>query len=470
MVYDKIFKTKYLAITTLLMVLFSCSKDYPENISMPDKQVVLQSLKIVNAGANGSTVVEGTVDENTKTVSFPRIDTLTDLSSIKFEAEMSPGAELDQETYDFNFEPGDTWKTIVVKVINGTRFREYLVTIRLLVPVYGADFSKPQVYDYTNNELGNPVYPSFHGLLVRGTGFDGNSVLVVSRDTDGPHVLKVSDLKENKVSPIPLNLTGVDGGIYDYDCGAVVNGHIYVANLAIGSNLKVYHWSDPAAAPETIADIDAAGLGAGGRHGDNMSVNLDENGNGFMYFGDNAVTAILRLKVTNFTTVSDPKVLPTQTGLTSFMSYNQVGESENYLLTGYEAPIMVANSSGGVVYTLDASAVPLRGSDARVVYFNNERYLIMTTSARRGSDAVALKVYDITKGENVVEALKIFEESEKKELYSYSLLGPTNSAPSSQAGWYVTKDAEGKDQSLLLYAASTDAGFVLVEFPKKELD
>jgi hypothetical protein len=32
------------------------------------------------------------------------------------------------------------------------------------------------------------------------------------------------------------------------------------------------------------------------------------------------------------------------------------------------------------------------------------------------------------------------------------------------------KDNEGKDSSLLLYAASNDAGFAIIEVPKKVLD
>lgn len=475
MIYNKLFKLRHLVALMALMVLFSCSEDYPENIVSPNK-VVLKSIKIVNAGANGDVVIEGTVDENTKTVTFPRIDTATDFSAIKFEAEMSSGAKLDQEMYDLGLAEGDTKKTMVIKVLNGTRFREYLVTIRLLVPVYGADFSKAQVYDNTNNELGNPIYPTFVSNLTRGSGFDGENVLIIARagwHTPNVHLLKYSDLKNNTIAPIPLNITGVTGGTYLVDCGAIINGHIYVASLSGGqvSPLKIYHWTDPGAAPDVIADINIASIpGAGSRHGDNLSVNIDENGNGYMYFGDNAVTEILRLKVTNFTTISDPKVLPTQTGVTAFMTYNQVGHTDKYLLTGYEAPIMVVDNSGVVSYTLDANAVPIRGTDARVVYFNGERYLIMTTAARRGSDAVVLYVYDITKGDDIAEALDIFAASEKKPLYKYSLLGPTNSAPSTQTGWYVKKDAEGKDESLVLYAASNNAGFVLIEFPKKVLE
>ena len=95
----------------------------------------------------------------------------------------------------------------------------------------------------------------------------------------------------------------------------------------------------------------------------------------------------------------------------------------------------------------------------------------MTTAARGGSDPVVLYVYDITKGDNLVDAMKIFDaKAEKPEIYKYSLQGPANAAPSTQTGWFVIKNAEGKDDKLTLFSASADAGFVIIEFPKKTLD
>jgi hypothetical protein len=321
--------------------------------------------------------------------------------------------------------------------------------------------------------LGNPIYPTFVSLLTRGSGFDGEHILIVTRATGGSHLLKVSDLKQGSISPIALNLTGVTGGTFPVNVGAQVKGHTYIASLSGGqtSPFKIYHWTDPGAAPVVIADLNIANIpGAGVRHGDNMSVNLDGNGNGFMYFGDNAVTKILRLKVTNYTTVTDPTVLTNASGSTFVMSFNQVGNTTDYIFTGYDAPIRVANESATVSYSLGNTAVPIRGSDARVITFNQERYLILTTAARSGSDPVVLYVYDITKGDNTVDALKLFDiKTDKSPVFQYSLQGAANSAPSTQTNWYITKDGSGKDEKLTLYAASADAGFVIIDFPKKTL-
>src|SRR5699024_6332596 len=95
----------------LLLFFIACEKEYPKNIDSPD-EVVLKSIKLLNAGADGNTVLEGTVDENKKTVNFPRLDTLTDFSNLKFEAEMSSGAQLDKDSYSVEFEEGEASKTI----------------------------------------------------------------------------------------------------------------------------------------------------------------------------------------------------------------------------------------------------------------------------------------------------------------------------------------------------------------------
>lgn len=464
-------KYGFMVAAMMLVLVTSCKKDFPSNVESND-EVVLKSIKIINAGENGNVVVEGEINEDLKTVTFPRLDTATDFSNIKFEAEMSNGAKLDKESYEWVFAEGEQAKSQVIKVVNNKRFREYMVTLRLLIPVWGADFGKAQVYDNTGNALGNPLYPTFVSLLTRGSGFDGEHVLIVTRAAGGSHLLKVSDLRENKIAPIYLNLTGVTGGTFPVNVGAQVKGHTYIANLSgnsAASPLKLYHWTDPTAAPELIANYGPV-VGAGARHGDNMSVNLDDNGNGFIYFGDNAVTKILRLKVTNYTTVSDPTVLNHTTLSTFLMSMNRVGNTGDYIFTGYEAPIRVANESATVSYTLPSSAVPVRGSDARVINFNQERYLIMTTAARSGSDPVVLYVYDITKGDNVVDALKLFEARiDKSPVFQYSLQGAANTAPSTQTNYHITKDALGKDEKLTLYAASADAGFVIIDFPKKTL-
>src|SRR5690606_951801 len=467
-------KWNFLWVLLGMMVLNSCSEDFPENIES-SKMTVLKSIKILNAGADGSTVVEGVIDENKKTVSFPRVDPETDVSAIQFEAEASEGASLETDTYSFPFAEGDAEKTITIKLVNEPRFREYMVTLRLRVPIFGADFSKPNVIDHTNNEQGSPAYPAFTGMTTRGSGFDGEHVLVVARNDMQPHLLSVDDLRNKEIKRIPLNMTGVSGGTYAFNMGAQVNGHTYIANLSGGtaaSPLNIYHWGDPSAAPERIANLDLSTIsGSGGRHGDNMSVNLDDNGNGYIFFGDNAGGKGLRLKVTGYTTISAPAAFAIDSAGHAWTTWTQVGNTGNYLFSAHSLRSRVVNAGDTKSYTMGSTVIPIRSSDPRVIDFNGKRYLMATTAARAAGEPVVLSVYDISNGSDIVEALNIFEQQpEHDPVYQYSLLGPDNQAPSTQTAYSVVKDEDGNDKTLVLYTASTDAGFVIVEIPRMELD
>lgn len=476
-----IFKNTVMAMTAIVMLFITaCQKKYPGNVDSPD-EVVLQSIRITNAGANGNTVLEGVIDENKKTISFPYADTLTDFNNVKLEATMSNGASLENAALQFDFKDGadyfadsKTSLTKVIKVVNNKHFREYFLTLRTKVPPFGADFEKPQIYDYTSNPFGNPLYPSFSGAATRGSGFDGEHVLVVTRAAGGSHLLKVSDLRNNVISPITLNQTGVSGGTFPVNVGAQINGHTYIANLSgnsAASPLKIYYWTDPAAPPQLLwsAVIPDGGV----RLGDNMSANLDANGNGYFYFGDNAATRVARLKVTNYIQISDPVAFTAAAGQSYMMGFNRVVNTPDYIYSGYLGPVRVANESAAVSYSLSNTAVPERGTDAHVINFNRERYLVMTTAARSGAEAAILYVYDITKGNTTTEALEEFNgkpAADRAPIYEYPLFGTAGPNCFLQTRWHITKDADGRDQKLTLYSAYTDAGFVIIDFPIKTLD
>ena len=470
----KYIKSKIGILATIfgLLSLASCKDDFDVAPDSTGNGTVLNSIKIINAGANGNVVMEGVVDEDAKTVSFARIDTLTNFSNLKFEAEVSNGAKLDKEVYPVTFEQGQSEKIVVVKVTNSPRYREYLVRLRLKVAVFGADFETGTTYDFTSNPLGNPIYDSFAGALTRGSGFDGETILVVKRNE--PHVVKVAELKNGVINKMPLNMTGVTGGTFTTNMGAQVNGHTYVANLSSNAPtnpVKVYHWTNPSAAPQLIANVDLSGIaGAGVRHGDNFSAALNNLGNGYFFFGDNAGTKILRLEVTNYTTVTNPTVLtPPVSGAGSWTSINRIGNSDEFLFTGHDAPVILVSEGASSAFSMSRTAIPIRGSDARILNFNGERYLIITTAARTGSEATNFYVYDITKGSTVKDALtNLNNQPTVTPIFQYSLMGPVNTSPASQTGFYIKKDAAGKDETLMLYSGASDAGFVFFEFGKKQ--
>lgn len=457
----------YLIIPCIIaFIALSCKDDLPSGVDSSDKFTVLESIKIINAGKDGDIVLVGEVNEKTKTVSFPRIDPETDFENLRFEAVTSDGAKLEKDAYKIVFEEGNTERAITIKVTNEPRFREYYVNLRLKVPVFGADFSKATVHSFAG-------YPAFAGQMTRGSGYDGKYVLVVQRTSPAPskpHLLRVSDLMNGvTTNQIYLNMTGVSGGLYDVNCGAQINGHTYIATLSTSniSPIKVYHWSDPTQAPEAIVDVTGNNIpGSGARHGDNLSVSLDENGNGFIHLisNDNP-SKILAFGVTNYNQVSAPFVINSSVNYGQWSSMNRVGSTDNFLLTAYQKAISVVNGQGTPAYTMSTSSIPYEGTDARVITFNEKRYMIMATVPRTGSETGRLYAYDITLGDNIVEALTTFETGSKAAAYEYVFAGVTNSAPSTQTGWYIEKDQDGNDKKLFLFCASTDIGFAIIEVP-----
>lgn len=459
-------KTGLLASLVGLLFLASCKDDFPEAMDTSSRMTVLNSIKIVNAGADGTTVLEGVVDENAKTVSFPRIEPNTDFSRLKFEASVSEGAKLSQDTYPVVFEEGKAEQTITLKVLNAPRYRDYFVKLRLKVPVFGADFEKGTTYDFTSNPSGSPIYDAFTGALTRSSGFDGKQVLIGHRTA--AHLLNVSDLKAGVINKIPLNMTGVPGTY----SGDFVNGHSYLVNLSganDASGLKVFHWADPNAAPQMVVNVTTIPGAGTSRYGDNFSASLDDQGNGYFFLGNNAGNRVLRFSVTNYATVSDPFTFAVPTAAAgSWSSYHRIGNTAEYLFTGHQVPIALVSDGGTASFTMSGTNVPLIGSAARIVNFNSERYLIVTTAARGPGNFTNFMVYDITNGETVKDALTNLNNLPTvTPVFNYSLMGPINSSPASQTGFYVKKDGAGKDVSLMLYAGASDAGFVFFEFQKK---
>src|SRR5690606_38790912 len=146
----------------LLFLLSACKDDLPSAMDTSDKFSQIEAIRIVNAGPNGNQVVEGTIDHNRKEITFPRLDTLTDFNNLRFEIVGPTGAALEKESYEVLFQPGQSSRSIVLKVLNAPRSTEYFATIRLDIPVFGAEFSKAEIYA----QLG---YPSFTGQVTRGT-------------------------------------------------------------------------------------------------------------------------------------------------------------------------------------------------------------------------------------------------------------------------------------------------------------
>ena len=463
------YKLKNIGLAAAVMMvatLVSCGDNYPASMDSPYDTDLL-AIKILNAGEKGDQVVEGTIDEEKKEVNFPKLDTLTNFSALRLEAKLSDGAQLEKTEIDCKMAPDDEQKKLIIRVLNHNRYKDYFMTVRKHIPSWGAEFKNATVYSFA----GDKRYEDFKTLDTRGADFDGQHVLVVTRTDNKPHLLKVADIKAGVINRIPLDLTGVSGGTFPYNMGALANGHIYMATLAIKTKsvLKVYYWETPSSTPEVIFSANLEDiLESGKRYGDNMSLNIDKNGDGYIFFGENTAQNILRLTVSDHKNVSEPTILPADPKMKVSMNIYRYENTSDYLYSGLAMPITLSSNAAQKKFSLSAANQPAEAVAARAFMFNNKRYLI-TCAAGFGSASKAtptLYVYDISKGSNLAEALERFEAASQHEpVYSFILGGTGNSAPSPCTNFYIERDANGKDAKLYLFASRGESGFVIIEAP-----
>jgi hypothetical protein len=334
-------------------------------------------------------------------------------------------------------------------------------------PAAGINFTAPIIHDFTVNST---LYPSFTAEITRSSDFDGEWVLIVDRNE--PKVLRAADiLANNTVSTIPLqtdHLAVASDETFAISSGQLSQGHVYICNLAgAGQNLRVYYYDTPASAPQKVLEW----TNTINRFGDNITVNLDENGNGYAYFvrqdpGDK----IARFEVTNFTTFSEePVIIDPSINVSYYANYNQVGNTNSYLLTSTTTSMLQLLDKDGMLQT-EVEIVPnaggadaKKGTDAHIVEYNKGRYLVMTSGRRFAYDpASSLFVYDITEGFDLVSSLVNFGETHPEPVYSYTMEAPFSSAPSANTAWAVV------DNNLVLYTAAPHGGFALIEFPRNQ--
>lgn len=362
-------------------------------------------------------------------------------------------------------------------------------------PTPGVDFSQAVVHDFSVATGNAPSY--FAGEQVRGSDFDGEHVLIVSRDgasTPTPRLLKVSDLLAgNATNPIMLNVEGVEGGTHVVSAGRLAQGHIYICNLATAISaaapLKVYHYASPTAMPDVWEWDGVLSVNGNdttkytGRLGDNMSINLDANGNGYAFFckqepGDK----IYRFNVSNFTTFSNPYEISLETVCSYYGYVNQV-EMGKYIFTSSYVPFVRLMDANGVALIDDVEfdfteggARPNHGVDPRIITFNRGRYLMFTVSNSQGMHwnfGPVLYIMDITDGvDNQAALVKLAEalnnsseENPWEPTYGYFLDPEGKTTASACSAQCNAAEVNGK---LVVYTAAVNAGFALIEFPEAQ--
>ena len=364
-------------------------------------------------------------------------------------------------------------------------------------PTPGVEIAAAVVHDFSVATENAPA--EFAAENTRGTDFDGEHVLVVSRNDDGsafPHLYKVSDLlADNAGNKIALNTTGIEGGTHVVSSGSLNHGHIYICNLTTALSaadpLKVYHYADANAAPEVwswdgVLSVTEDGdtIGAPARMGDNISVNIDQSGNGYAFFcgQEGFAEKVYRVQITNFNQFSNPTEIILDVPFPYYGYVNEAPEAGQYLFKShYMAVIRLMDANGTSLMEdieLDATESglnPRSGVDPHVIVFNRGRYLVFSTPYNNGQRIGAgpgLFMQDITDGVDTKAALikwseMLYDEEYLWEpTYHYSL-DPTEPDADKTVGACAAQcNAAEVDGKLVVFTAATKAGFALIEFPK----
>ena len=367
-------------------------------------------------------------------------------------------------------------------------------------PTPGADIAAAVVHDFSVATGNAPA--AFAAEDTRGTDFDGEHVLVVERANGGatpnPHLYKVSDLLANNLSPIALDVTGVEGGTHVVSSGSLNHGHIYICNLTTALNkdmpLKVYHYADANATPETVWAWDGVlsvteegdTIGAPARLGDNISINIDANGNGYAFFcgQEGSAEKVYRVQITNFTQFSNPTELILDVPFPYYGYVNEVPETGQYIFKSHYMAVIRLMDANGVSLMedieLDATESglnPRGGVDPHVIMFNRARYLVLAApynNGKRIGKEPAVFIQDITDGVDTKAALikwseLLYDEEylwEPTYFYSLDTDAGIDAGNKTVAACAAQCNAAEVDGKLVVFVAATKAGFALIEFPK----
>jgi hypothetical protein len=282
----------------------------------------------------------------------------------------------------------------------------------------------------------------------------------------------LEDLKKGEIgNKIDIETTDAGGR----NAGWLRNGNVYMLGLTAlipGSTFRVYHWNtaNPVSLATRLQDFSTTGpdgppadatppTGAFSRY-DMFNVELDDNGNGFIFAKANTGPGFMRLRVNNYTNVSDLQYYATQTHAGTWATFTMIeGSQDEFLYSGHQGPVRLISPTGNTLYTMTAFANNA-GVCPRIFYFNGERYLATMTAPTGG-----MHVYNITRGESIQQALEIFDGLEapsRRDLLAFNLSGPLEGLNVSLQ-MSVVKD-EANDKVYIIGSAPT-TGFAIFEIP-----
>lgn len=357
-------------------------------------------------------------------------------------------------------------------------------------PKAGADWSKAVVHDFS--VVTGKRYVDFDEEFTRGGDFDGQYVLIANRTA--PKLFKIEDLlNDNTSNPIALDLTDVAGGTHVVSAGRLAQGHIYLCNLttACGAEepLKVYHYATPTSKSEVVLSWDGTGLenpdpdlypeySYKGRIGDNISISLDESGNGYaFFFKQEADNKYFRFTVRNFTEFSDVRELELPAIANYYGMMNSVGSDQYIFTSSYIKNLWLMNSEGNLLFDLETPIV--FGCDPRIITFNRARYMMQSVSRRYVKDGYGpekLIVYDMSEGNDIVSAfVKLQEHFDYDEEENPNEAGPIEpvyeyvmESETFSSACVALCNCAIVNGKLVIFTAAPHSGFAIIEVPRAE--
>lgn len=361
----------------------------------------------------------------------------------------------------------------IVKVGYWGRTTEYSFEFTYIPPT-GADFKLATLYDFSANDPGNPLLiADIKQGFTRSAWFDGQNVFLPIRTESSSNSLVSLSLKavlEKDLSQaVNLNKTGSESwGWWPTGAGVNAGGHFYTINqttMSMGGVLSLRYWENAGTEYKILKTFTDATQDV--RYGDNMSINIDKNGNGFIYLIRLDGQKLIRYAVSAYETISDPVMLNMPgdlvTGLNSgLFNIKKIDDQGN---TTHLNEYLTAVNNTNKIKLIDKDAnlivesgisLPASLQAAHIVNYNNARYLILLSTSGKAE----LNVYDISYGETTKEGIDDFmSNTDARKLVYKTSLG-------TYSGYGNIICTEVINEKLYLFAFSGNAGFVMVEIPK----
>lgn len=356
----------------------------------------------------------------------------------------------------------------VIKMDHMGRKAEYAIDF-ITIPPAGVDFEKVKVYDFTKEGL---RYPGHVGAIVRGQGsIDGNRVVIPVQGKNIVESLPLSSVLKKDITTGKTESANYGG--YSINNAFAFNDYIYTTPLLIGTGYVARAWqSDVTATPTHQYTYPIAS-----RYGDGSTMQLDENGNGYIFSIHSSYKKVFRGKVVNYVPTEAYDEVPTSIdplpGQAAHIYLNAVRDHSVYGGVGSVNEYLVMQSANLTLFDRDmkqlfnmsnTNVFPEASLYACIFMYNKGRYLGVFSGAK-GKNAFA-SIYDLTEGNTTVDALQYFKDAPKEPVYQFDL-GLYDFDGSTAYGGTISTTTDKSGEKLYIMAIGGNTGMVVLELPKK---